>query len=64
MLDYKNRMNDAWDKIPVQHQKQILEEMEHKAYQQDFQNYDDSCNVIEVLVDAIIACVKVIAKHL
>ena len=36
MLDYKNRLNEAWDKIPEHRQKDILEEIEHKAYQQDF----------------------------
>ena len=68
MLNYNDRLNQAWDKVPEQHKKQLLEELEHKAYQQDFTedkcNYDDSCNVIEILVDAIINCVKVIAKHI
>lgn len=36
MLDYKDRMNQAWDKVPEHRQKEILEELEHKAYQQDF----------------------------
>lgn len=36
MLDYRNRLNEAWDKIPQHRQKELLEELEHKAYQQDF----------------------------
>ena len=72
MLNYNDRLNQAWDKVPEQHKKQILEELEHRAYQQDFNdytndeecNYDDSCNPIEILVDAIIDCIKVIAKHI
>ena len=72
MLNYNDRLNQAWDKVPEQHKKQLLEELEHKAYQQDFNdytkdekcNYDDSCNVIEILVDAIIDCIKVIAKFI
>ena len=71
MLNYNERLNEAWNKVPTQYQKQLLEEIEHKAYIQDFTyteedkcNYDDNCNPIEVLVDAFINVIKVIAKHL
>lgn len=71
MLNYNDRLNQAWDKVPEQHKKQILEELEHKAYQQDFTytaedncSYDDNYNIIEVVIDAVINCIKVIAKHI
>lgn len=62
MLNYNDRLNEAWEKVPEQHKKQLLEEMEHKAYTQDFQHYDDSCNVIEIVIDAIIDVIKTILK--
>lgn len=62
MLNYNDRLNEAWNKVPEQHKKAMLEEMEHKAYTQDFQSYDDSCNVIEIVIDAIIDVIKTILK--
>lgn len=60
MLDYKDRLNDAWDKVPQHRQKAILEELEHKAYKQDFDtcNSDTSCernNLLEPLAESIVS---------
>ena len=62
MLDYDKRLNEAWNKVPEQHKKEMLEQLEHQAYQQDFQSYDDSCNIIEVVIDAVIDVIKTIFK--
>lgn len=62
MLDYDKRLNEAWEKVPEQHKKEMLEQLEHQAYQQDFQPYDNDGNIIEVVVDAIINVIKTIFK--
>lgn len=66
MLDYKDRMNQAWDKVPEHRQKEILEELEHKAYQQDFtatirtnttSEYEGP-NPLEPLADCIVSVMR------
>lgn len=37
-------------------------EMLRKIKDEDLQQYDDSCNVIEVLVDSVAACVGTIGR--
>lgn len=66
MLNYDDRLKEAWSKVPEHRQRQILEEMEHKAYNQDFVEYTnkDEDNILAPLVDALVDCVKVIFKHL
>lgn len=60
MLDYKDRLNNAWDKVPQHRQKDILEELEHKAYNQDFTvkpntTSQNNNNPLEPLADCIVS---------
>ena len=54
----KKEMNEMFDKMSYEQQKEAMRLLE------DNQSYDDSCNIVEIVVDAVFACVKVIAKHL
>lgn len=54
----KPEMNKMFDKMSYEQQKEAMRLLD------DYQAYDDSYNVVEVVVDAVVACVKVIAKHL
>lgn len=54
----KPEMNKMFDNMSYEQQKEAMRLLD------DHQAYDDSYNVVEVVVDAIVACVKVIAKHL
>lgn len=54
----KPEMNKMFDNMSYEQQKEAMRLLD------DYQSYDDSCNVVEVVVDAVVACVKVIAKHL
>lgn len=54
----KKEMNEMFDKMSYEQQKEAMRLLE------DNQAYDDSCNIVEIVVDAVFACVKVIAKHL
>lgn len=69
MNNYNKRMNEAWDRIPSHRQKDILYDLEHKAYNQDFSTnevnktensvYSNNSNenilepVADMIVDAI-----------
>ena len=66
MLNYNERLNEAWEKVPEQHKKQLLEELEHKAYNQDFIEYtnEDEDNILAPIVDALIDCIKVVMKKI
>lgn len=54
----KKEINEMFDKMSYEQQKEAMRLLE------DNQSYDDSCNIVEIVVDAVFACVKVIAKHL
>lgn len=54
----KPEMNKMFDNMSYEQQKEAMRLLD------DHQAYDDSYNVVEVVVDAVVACVKVIAKHL
>ena len=66
MLNYNERLNEAWEKVPEQHKKQLLEELEHKAYNQDFIEYtkEDEDNILAPIVDAFIDCIKVLIEKI
>ena len=66
MLNYNERLNEAWEKVPEQHKKQLLEELEHKAYNQDFIEYtnEDEDNILAPIVDALIDCIKVLIEKI
>lgn len=75
MLDYRDRLNEAWDKIPQHRQKGILEELEHKAYSQDFteitsDEYEDSnpleplANIIANILDDCADAIVILTKHI
>jgi hypothetical protein len=55
----KNEFNSMIDNMSYEQQKEAL-----RLLQEDTQQYDDSCNVVEVLVEAVVNVVKVIAKNL
>lgn len=55
----KPEMNKMFDSMSYEQQKEAL-----RLLQEDTQQYDDSCNVVEVLVEAVVNVVKVIAKNL
>jgi len=55
----KNEFNSMIDSMSYEQQKEAL-----RLLQEDTQQYDDSCNVVEVLVEAVVNVVKVIAKNL
>jgi hypothetical protein len=55
----KPEMNKMFDNMSYEQQKEAL-----RLLQEDTQQYDDSCNVVEVLVEAVVNVVKVIAKNL
>ena len=54
----KKEMNEMFDKMSYEQQKEAMRLLE------DNQAYDDSFNIVEIVVDAVFACMKVIAKHL
>ena len=55
----KNEFNSMIDSMSYEQQKEAL-----RLLQEDTQQYDDSCNIVEVLVEAVVNVVKVIAKNL
>ena len=54
----KKEMNEMFDKMSYEQQKEAMRLLE------DNQSYDDSCNIVEIVVEAVFACIKVIAKQL
>lgn len=66
MVDYDKRMKDAWEQVPQHRQKEILHDLEHKAYKVDYSNNEpdrvispsDDYNLAEPLADAIIGISK------
>ena len=52
----KDRVNDMFDKMSYEKQKEALRVLE------DHQAYDDNCNVVEVVVEATVAAVKALVK--
>jgi len=55
----KPEMNKMFDNMSYEQQKEAL-----RLLQEDTQQYDDSCNIVEVVVEAVVNVVKVIAKNL
>jgi hypothetical protein len=55
----KNEFNSMIDNMSYEQQKEAL-----RLLQEDTQQYDDSCNIVEVVVEAVVNVVKVIAKNL
>lgn len=55
----KNEFNSMIDSMSYEQQKEAL-----RLLQEDTQQYDDSCNIVEVVVEAVVNVVKVIAKNL
>jgi hypothetical protein len=55
----KPEMNKMFDNMSYEQQKEAL-----RLLQEDTQQYDDSCNIVEVVVEAVLNVVKVIAKNL
>ena len=55
----KNEFNSMIDNMSYEQQKEAL-----RLLQEDTQQYDDSYNIIEVVVEAVVNVVKVIAKNL
>lgn len=69
MLNYKERVNQAWEKIPNHRQKAILEELERKAYNQDFSSSEvnkqennvynhNEGNILEPIADIIVDAIE------
>jgi vacuolar-type H+-ATPase subunit E/Vma4 len=56
---FRKSLYEELDNMSYEQQKEAL-----KLLQEDTQQYDDSCNVVEVLVEAVVNVVKVIAKNL
>ena len=56
---FRKSLYDTLDSMSYEQQKEAL-----RLLEEDTQQYDDSCNVVEVLVEAVVNVVKVIAKNL
>ena len=56
---FRKSLYDTLDSMSYEQQKEAL-----RLLEEDSQQYDDSCNVVEVLVEAVVNVVKVIAKNL
>lgn len=56
----KKEMNSIFDNMSYEQQKEAMK----RITDTDTQAYDDSCNIVEVVVDAVVNVVKVIAKNL
>ena len=56
---FRKSLYDTLDSMSYEHQKEAL-----RLLEEDTQQYDDSCNVVEILVEAVVNVVKVIAKNL
>ena len=56
---FRKSLYDTLDSMSYEQQKEALSLLE-----EDTQQYDDSCNVVEILVEAVVNVVKVIAKNL
>lgn len=65
MLNYDKRLNDAWEKVPSHRQKDILDDLERKAYKQDFSSNEvnkqenavytnNDSNILEPIADVIV----------
>lgn len=63
MNNYDNRLKEAWERVPSHRQKSILEELERKAYKQDFEVNNEenkvystvsSDNPLEPIADVIV----------
>ena len=54
----KKEFNDMLDNMSYEQQKDLMKKIQND----DFQSYDDSCNVIEVVVDAVINAVGTLVK--
>lgn len=59
---FRKSLYDTLDSMSYEERKQA--EIELSQHLEDTQQYDDSCNVVEVLVEAVVNVVKVIAKNL
>jgi hypothetical protein len=64
----KKEMNEMFDKMSYEQQKEAMRLLEdnqsYNTQSYDNQSYDDSCNIVEIVVEAVFACIKVIAKQL
>lgn len=56
---FRKSLYDTLDSMSYEQQKEAL-----RLLEEDTQQYDDSCNVVEILVEAVVNVVKVIAKNL
>ena len=56
---FRKSLYDTLDSMSYEQQKEAL-----RLLEEDTQQYDDSCNVVEILVEAVVNIVKVIAKNL
>jgi hypothetical protein len=54
----RKEFEEMCDNMSYEQQKEMLRKMKNNDYQQ----YDDSCNVIEVLVDSVAACAETIGR--
>lgn len=67
MLNYDDRMKEAFDRLTPAEQKKVLEETEKVAYKSygyylDKEDSNSSCNIFEPLVDALFDVFKLIWK--
>lgn len=53
----KREFNDMLDNMSYEEQKEAL-----RLLQEDTQSYDDSCNAIEILVEAVVNCIGAIGR--
>ena len=56
---FRKSLYDTLDSMSYEQQKEAI-----RLLEEDTQQYDDSCNVVEILVEAVVNVVKVIAKNL
>ena len=56
---FRKSLFDTIDSMSYEQHKEAL-----RLLEEDTQQYDDSCNVVEILVEAVVNIVKVIAKNL
>ena len=59
----RNEIYSKFENMSYEKQKEVLKQLD-EIKQDDNQAYDDSCNIVEILVDAVVNVVKVIAKNL
>lgn len=61
MIDYNKRAQEAFEMIPSQRQKEILEDLESKAYKQSFNNPQED-NILSLIADSTILLGKLGSK--